>query len=106
MHGFGSASQQDIAAAKAAMPKCLSFKYQQTCEENKDDVAYPGCAAIWKLRNEDYDSYHDVIEGIPYCPAQDEISLGPISVSTMSLIMAGSGLLAGLLIARLLWIAR
>jgi hypothetical protein len=72
--GFGAASAQTLANAKAVWPKCWSVEAQE-CNTNRDSL-YPGCAAMWKLWDEDPAAFKAIQDESPFCSESDaQVSL-------------------------------
>jgi hypothetical protein len=85
--GFGAASAQTLANAKAVWPKCWSQEIED-CLDKKNINTYSACPAILKPLEEN-----------PYCPEPQK----DLSMNLIHGAMIGGGLLVGLVVGKLLF---
>jgi hypothetical protein len=95
--GFGAASAQTLAAAKASWPRCWGAE-AANCHDNPATSSYPGCKAIMRLHDEDVDAYDKLWDDTPYCPDPDK----DYSLNLIHLAMIAGGALIGVALTKLL----
>lgn len=83
---LGSASPEVLAKAKAALPRCYSQEYSESCENDRKG-SYPGCASLWSLYDADHNAYENLISSIPHC--SEKLPLLPMLAAGVGGIATG-----------------
>jgi hypothetical protein len=96
--GFGAASAQTLANAKAVWPKCWSQEIED-CLDKKNINTYSACPAILKLLEENAPAYDNLVKQTPYCPEPQK----DLSINLIHGAMIDGGLLVGLVVGKLLF---